>query len=92
MASRREFDIVIHKTSGFTKQLVAEYMAARHGASGLRWALSGRNADKLAKVRDAVGAPADTPILIADAADPAAVVLDRIGEALVAACAATGTD
>lgn len=107
MAEAREFDIVIHGASGFTGRLVAEYMAARHGSSGPRWALSGRNAAKLAEVRDAVGASPDTPIVVADAADPASlaslaartrVVLTTVGpyqlygEALVAACAAAGTD
>lgn len=107
MSTAREFDIVIHGASGFTGRLVAEYMAAHYGSSGPRWAMSGRNAAKLAQVRDAIGAPADTPILLADAADPASladlaarakVVLTTVGpyqlygEALVAACASAGTD
>jgi short subunit dehydrogenase-like uncharacterized protein len=107
MAQGREFDIVIHGASGFTGRLVAEYLAAHYGSSGPRWAMSGRNAAKLAQVRDAIGAPADTPILLADAADPESlaslaarsrVVLTTVGpyqlygEALVAACAEAGTD
>jgi len=99
----REFNLIVHGATGFTGRLVAEYL---HGAGMTRWALAGRSADKLAAVRDAIGASADLPLVIADADDPAslaamaertAVVLTTVGpyqlygSALVAACAATGT-
>ena len=105
--AQREFDIVIHGASGFTGRLVAEYLARRAPAEGLRWAMSGRKREKLAEVRDAIGAPADTPLLLADAADGASlaalaastrVVLTTVGpyqlygEPLVRACAEAGTD
>lgn len=63
--------------------------------------------DKLAGVRDAIGVPADIPLIAADAADPASLqtmieqtksVLTTVGpyqlygSELVAACAAYGTD
>jgi short subunit dehydrogenase-like uncharacterized protein len=35
--------------------------------------MGGRNADKLAAVRDEVGAPADTPLVVTDSADPASL-------------------
>ena len=99
----REFDIIVYGATGFTGQLVAEYLAAT-GAS--RWAMAGRSLAKLATVRDPIGAPADTPLVVADAGDVAslrrmcestAVVLTTVGpyqlygSDLVAACAATGT-
>lgn len=106
MSDARQFDIVIYGASGFTGRLVAEYMTAQNG-HGLRWAMAGRSADKLASVRDAIGAPADTPLVVADAGDPASV-RDMVGDArcvittvgpyqlygsdLVAACAELGTD
>ena len=109
--AQREFDIVIHGATGFTGRLVAEYLMQHYGADGPRWAprwaMSGRNAEKLAAVRDEIGAPADTPLIVADAADPASlaamaartrVVLTTVGpytlygEPLVAACIAAGTD
>ena len=67
--SSSKFDIVVGAT-GFTGQLVAEYLAAQHkGDAGLKWAMAGRSKDKLASVRDAIGA-GDTPLIVADAADP----------------------
>ncbi len=106
MATNRELDIVIYGASGFTGRLVAEYLAAK-GGHGLRWAMAGRNAEKLAAVRDEIGAPADTPIVTADSSDPDSiramaescrVVITTVGPyqlygaELVAACAAAGTD
>lgn len=103
-----EFDVIVHGASGFTGRLVAEHLAQRYGVGGeVRWAMSGRSADKLAAVRDAIGAPADTPLLVADADDPASIqalaartkaVLTTVGpyqlygSGLVAACAEAGTD
>ena len=73
----KDFDIVIHGASGFTGRLVAEYMAQRHpngrNAEGLRWAMGGRDAAKLAAVRDEIGAPADTPLVVTDVQDPASL-------------------
>jgi short subunit dehydrogenase-like uncharacterized protein len=69
--------------------------------------MAGRSLAKLASVRDAIGAPADTPLITADAADPASLraMVDQTksvittvgpyqlyGSELVAICAATGTD
>jgi short subunit dehydrogenase-like uncharacterized protein len=108
MKSSSKFDIVVYGASGFTGQLVAEYLASRYaGDSDLKWAMAGRSLDKLAGVRDAIGAPADLPLIAADASDPASLkamidqtrlVLTTVGpyqlygSDLVAACAANGTD
>ena len=102
-----EFDIVVYGASGFTGRLVAEYLAAEYGVGDLNWAMAGRNLDKLASVRDAIGAPRDLPLIAADGGDPASLkaMVDRTasvlttvgpyqlyGTDLVAACAASGTD
>jgi len=108
MKPSSKFDIIVYGATGFTGQLVAEYLAAHYtGNSGPKWAMAGRSLDKLASVRDAIGAPADTPLIVADAGDPASLkamidqtrsVLTTVGpyqlygSELVAACAATGTD
>jgi short subunit dehydrogenase-like uncharacterized protein len=69
--SSSKFDIVVYGATGFTGQLVAEYLAAHYkGDANLKWAMAGRSKDKLASVRDAIGAPADTPLIVADASDP----------------------
>ena len=104
----KPFDLVVHGATGFTGRLVIEYLLQRYPAgSGLRWAMGGRNADKLAAVRDEVGAPADTPLVVTDTSNPASLqalmdatrlVLTTVGpyqlygNELVAACAASGVD
>jgi short subunit dehydrogenase-like uncharacterized protein len=108
MNPNAEFDVIVYGATGFTGRLVAEHLAARYGVGGeVSWAMAGRSAAKLAQVRDEIGAPADTPLVVADAADPASLqamvsrgkaVLTTVGpyqlygSALVAACAAAGTD
>ena len=72
--SSSKFDIVVYGATGFTGQLVAEYLATQYrGDAGLKWAMAGRSKDKLAAVRDAIGAPADTQLIVADASDPASL-------------------
>jgi short subunit dehydrogenase-like uncharacterized protein len=102
----KEFDIVVHGATGFTGRLVIEYLLTLP-ASNLRWAMGGRNAEKLAAVRDELGAPADTPLVVTDGADAAslAALMDRTrlvlttvgpyqlyGNELVKACAKSGVD
>jgi short subunit dehydrogenase-like uncharacterized protein len=100
----REFDIIVYGATGYTGRLVAEYLKDK---TGLKWAMAGRSQAKLEEVRDLIGAPADTPLVVADASDPASldamckrtkVVLTTVGpyqlygDELVAACVANGTD
>lgn len=103
-----EFDIIVHGATGFTGRLVAAHLHSRYGNGGaVKWAMSGCSRAKLESVRDAIGAPADTPLIVADAADPASLdamvrrtkaVITTVGPyqlygaPLVAACAAAGTD
>lgn len=108
MQTSKDHDIVVHGATGFTGRLVAEYLVQAHGGAGApRWAMSGRDLDKLARVRDEIGAPADTPLIQADSNDDASlatlagstrIILSTVGpyqlhgSRLVAACAAAGTD
>ncbi|MBI1405932.1 MAG: saccharopine dehydrogenase [Caulobacter sp.] len=108
MNRQSEFDIIVYGATGFTGRLVAEYLAGRHGVGGeVKWAMAGRSADKLAAVRDEIGAPPNTPLIVADASDPASLkamvgraraILTTVGpyqlygSDLVAACAAAGAD
>jgi short subunit dehydrogenase-like uncharacterized protein len=101
----REYDIVLYGATGFTGALTAEYLAANAPAD-LRWAIAGRNRDKLDEVRRKLGG-ADPGVLQADSTDDVAllelaestkVVITTVGpylnygESLVAACATAGTD
>jgi short subunit dehydrogenase-like uncharacterized protein len=106
--SSSKFDIIVYGATGFTGQLVAEYLAAHYKADGsLKWAMAGRSRDKLAAVRDAIGAPKDTSLIVADAGDPASLkamvaqtksVITTVGpyllygNELLAACVAAGVD
>jgi short subunit dehydrogenase-like uncharacterized protein len=108
MKSTAEFDIVVYGATGFTGRLVAEHLLKRFGSSGeFTWAMAGRDRNKLADVRDVIGAPQSTPLVVANASDGEAlremakrtkVVITTAGpyqlygSELVAACAATGTD
>ena len=107
-SSSSQFDIVVYGATGFTGQLIAEYLAAHYsGTGGPKWAMAGRNLEKLASVRDVIGAPSDIALIQADASDPASLktmadqtksVLSTVGpyqlygSELLAICAATGTD
>jgi short subunit dehydrogenase-like uncharacterized protein len=100
--------VIVYGATGFTGRLVAEYLYAQYGlGQDVRWAMAGRSADKLAEVRDLIGAPKETPLIVADAHD--AVALEAMaarakviittagpyqlyGAELVAACAKVGTD
>jgi short subunit dehydrogenase-like uncharacterized protein len=95
----RDLDVIMFGATGFTGRLVADYLK-RSAPGGLRWAIAGRNRDKL----EALGL--GVPIVIGDALDPAAVrslanrtkvvcttvgPFARYGSELVAACAEAGT-
>lgn len=54
MTSARPYDVIVFGATGFTGRLVAEYLARKGGAASLRWAIAGRNADKLAQVKAAL--------------------------------------
>lgn len=47
----REYDVLVWGATGFTGRLVAQYMAGRAKAAGLRWAVGGRSAARLAEVK-----------------------------------------
>ena len=104
----KKFDIVVYGATGFTGQLVAEYLAAHYkNDKSLKWAMAGRSLDKLKSVRDAIGAPSDTPLVVADASDAASLKamveqtksvispsarIMLYGNELLAACVAAGAD
>ncbi len=101
----RKFDLVLWGATGFTGRLVAEHLARVAAARKLRWAVGGRNPDKLAALLGEIGAP-DIPVVLADSLEPRSLAaLARqtravcstvgpyalYGSPLVAACADTGT-
>src|SRR3954470_9517741 len=100
----RDHDIVLFGGTGFTGALTAEYLAANAPAS-TRWALAGRNLQKLEQLRERLRV--EVPLLkgdltreksIAAVASSSRVVITTVGpyvtygEPLVKACAEHGTD
>jgi short subunit dehydrogenase-like uncharacterized protein len=101
---------VVLGATGFAGRLTAEYLAT-NAPAGCRWAIAGRNAERLGAIRDELAAIdpalAELPLVTADITDPASlravadsarVLITTVGpyvlygDALVAACAAAGTD
>ena len=99
----REYDIIVWGATGFTGRLVVDYMAEQQANSNLKWAVGGRNPQKLQQML----AGRDVAMVTADSSDEASiealvrktrVILTtvgpyaRYGSSLVAACAKHGTD
>lgn len=100
----RDLDLIVFGASGYTGRLVAEAVA-RRAPTGLRWAIAGRDAQRLEAVRGELGLDVET--VVADAGDPASLAAmarrtraivttvgpyARYGTPLVAACVEAGTD
>jgi short subunit dehydrogenase-like uncharacterized protein len=95
----RDHDLIVLGASGFTGRLVADYIKRCAPPGRVRWAIAGRNRDKL----EALGL--GVPIVVGDTLDPAAVraiasstkvvcttvgPFARYGSELVGACAEAG--
>jgi short subunit dehydrogenase-like uncharacterized protein len=66
-------DIVVFGATGFVGRLVAGYLAG-HAPPQIKIALAGRSREKLERVRQELGRPAqDWPLVVADAADAASL-------------------
>ena len=106
--SERPFDVVLYGATGFVGRQTVAYFSQSTAvkASGLRWALAGRNASKLQEVREATPHASEAGIVVAAADDAKAldqlakscrVVLSTAGpfalygSELVAACVRHGT-
>ena len=104
----REFDLVVFGASGYTGKLVAEYIQNEYGRNQtLKWALAGRNKDKLADIKEDLNLESDLTILEVDSNDQesldamtsaAKCMLTTVGpyqlygSNLVESCAKNGTD
>jgi short subunit dehydrogenase-like uncharacterized protein len=90
--SEREFDVVVLGATGFTGQLVAEYLVGRYGVGeDLSWAIAGRNLKKLENTRKGL-LPAEQreqlPLLVADSSDPAS--LEKLANSTRVLCTTVG--
>jgi short subunit dehydrogenase-like uncharacterized protein len=78
MTAERLYDVVVYGATGFTGGLVAEYLA-RHVGDRVRWAIAGRNPERLAEVKEYLvaldPACADVGVVEADSRDWASLVI-----------------
>ncbi|MDH3708104.1 MAG: saccharopine dehydrogenase NADP-binding domain-containing protein, partial [Acidimicrobiia bacterium] len=94
MADERDLDIVLWGATGFTGQLTAEQLLRRVGVDGpVRWALGGRNADKLAAVQKGISAQTGVDAgaletVVGDSADDD--FLDRLTRRSAVICSTVG--
>ena len=64
----KQFDIIIWGATSFTGKLVVEYIFKKFASTKIKWAIAGRNKEKLENVRSKV-ADKNIPIFIADSFD-----------------------
>lgn len=105
--STSQYDLVVFGATGFTGQLVAEYLGQQYPSSSqLKWAISGRSQEKLEALKTSLKLSNDVDIIVADSGDAEAlnqlaqsckVVLTTVGpyqlygEHLLNACVDNGT-
>ena len=64
----KQFDIIIWGATSFTGKLVVEYLFKKFASTKIKWAIAGRNKEKLENVGSKV-ADKNIPIFIADSFD-----------------------
>lgn len=69
--SDRPYDVVLYGASGFVGKQTVQYFARHVSPERVRWAIAGRNRQKLEAVRDQVGVTVD--VLVADSQNQQAI-------------------
>jgi len=102
----RDFQIVVWGATGFTGQIVTEYLHDHYGDQ-IRWAIAGRNLEKLQSVKKQLQLDESVECLVGDSFDEGSlkditsktnVIISTVGpylifgKALVSACVHTKTD
>ncbi len=106
--SERKFDVIVFGATGYTGKLVAEYMKNEYGDDeNIKWAIAGRNMDKLMQVKNDLGLKDEIEMIEVDSSDidtlnkmacSTKCVLTTVGpyqlygSDLVQSCANNGTD
>ena len=108
MNNIKEYDFVVYGATGFTGKLVVEYLVQKYSNnSQIKWALAGRNLEKLESVAATKNVPEGTGLLEVDSNNIASIedmisrtkcVLTTVGpyqlygNDIVSACAKSGID
>ena len=69
----RDYDVVIYGATGFVGSRAAEYLAGHAQRDKLRWALAGRDRQKLEAIKARLAGMVVADLLVADSADQFAV-------------------
>lgn len=104
--NNRQYDVIVYGATGFTGQLVAEYIQQEHASNkDFKWAMAGRNLDKLKSVASSLKVSSEIDLIVADGSDQtsidemvakAEVILTTVGpyqlygETLVKSCCEQG--
>lgn len=105
--AKRTYDVVIWGATGFTGKWVAKHLFDHYPQSELRWAIAGRNPEKMEEVRDFIGdqkgsvkgilADSNDEESLLELAQSTRVIITTVGpyayygSKLVKACAESGT-
>ncbi len=73
MENNRDFDLIIWGATGFTGDLVCEYINNNYEYNELKWAIGGRNQNKLLKLQKKLKID-DSRIIIADSSDKESLI------------------
>ena len=108
MSETKKYDFIVFGATGFTGKLVVEYLVERYlGNPEIKWALAGRNLEKLKSVAKSKNVPDDICLFTADSNDKTSVenlvsktrcILTVVGpyqlygNNIIESCAKFGTD
>ncbi len=108
MSETKKYDFIVFGATGFTGKLVVEYLVERYlGDPEIKWALAGRNLEKLKSVAKSKNVPDDICLFTADSNDKTSVenlvsktrcILTVVGpyqlygNNIIESCAKSGTD
>ena len=108
MSETKKYDFIVYGATGFTGKLVVEYLVERYlGNPEIKWALAGRNLEKLKSVAKSKNVPDDICLFTADSNDKTSVenlvsktrcILTVVGpyqlygNNIIESCAKSGTD
>ena len=108
MSETKKYDFIVYGATGFTGKLVVEYLVERYlGNPEIKWALAGRNLEKLKSVAKSKNVPDEICLFTADSNDKTSVenlvsktrcILTVVGpyqlygNNIIESCAKSGTD
>ena len=108
MSETKKYDFIVFGATGFTGKLVVEYLVERYlGNPEIKWALAGRNLEKLKSVAKSKNVPDEICLFTADSNDKTSVenlvsktrcILTVVGpyqlygNNIIESCAKSGTD